>query len=256
MIDIIPAGASAVVTDSGRCQNGDEFRNVMNAISNARQDAAKGFNDTETRLNTAVTDAGYRAVNATTDAGTQLAKDICGSTAAGVGATVAAQRDVSSQLSLAAAAHAEAYRNMTLQVCSTSDDVSKQLGSAYASIQVGQVGGFKDAQATAYQLAGSAALTAATNQSATALAVQLAQTASALAFKDSAILAQQLAATAAAQAAECCCELKTAILSDGQKTRELINANETQNLRDRAQRTDAALAAFFAAKVAPTSPVA
>ncbi|CAM6003631.1 unnamed protein product [Sphagnum balticum] len=67
--------------------------------------------------------------------------------------------------------------------------------------------------------------------------------------------AQTIAAAAAAKAAECCCELKTAILADGQKTRDLLNSITEQNLRDRAQRSENALAAYFAAKVAPTSPI-
>lgn len=67
--------------------------------------------------------------------------------------------------------------------------------------------------------------------------------------------AQVIAAAAAAKAAECCCELKTAILTDGQKTRDLLNSITEQNLRDRAQRSENALAAYFAAKVAPTSPI-
>ena len=67
--------------------------------------------------------------------------------------------------------------------------------------------------------------------------------------------AQTIAAAAAAKAAECCCELKSAILADGQKTRDLLNSITEQNLRDRAQRSENALAAYFAAKVAPTSPI-
>jgi hypothetical protein len=67
--------------------------------------------------------------------------------------------------------------------------------------------------------------------------------------------AQTIAAAQAAKAAECCCELKSAILADGQKTRDLLNSITEQNLRDRAQRSENALAAYFAAKVAPTSPI-
>ena len=40
------------------------------------------------------------------------------------------------------------------------------------------------------------------------------------------------AAAISAQLAECCCELKEAIGSEGQKTRYLINANTVQGLRD------------------------
>jgi hypothetical protein len=67
--------------------------------------------------------------------------------------------------------------------------------------------------------------------------------------------AQTIAAAAAAKAAECCCELKTAIIADGQKTRDLLNSITEQNLRDRAQRSENALAAYFAAKVPPVSPI-
>lgn len=52
--------------------------------------------------------------------------------------------------------------------------------------------------------------------------------------------ANQLAATAAAKAAECCCETKIAfkdtiiaIHADGDRTRDLINLNENNRLRDR-----------------------
>ena len=39
------------------------------------------------------------------------------------------------------------------------------------------------------------------------------------------------------------------------KTRDLINSITEQNLRDRATRAEAAVAAYFAAKVPPTSPI-
>jgi|ERR1700722_4556609 len=66
--------------------------------------------------------------------------------------------------------------------------------------------------------------------------------------------AQTIAAAAAAKAAECCCELKSAILSDGQKTRDLLNSITEQNLRDRASRAEQVLAAYYSAKVAPVTP--
>jgi hypothetical protein len=66
--------------------------------------------------------------------------------------------------------------------------------------------------------------------------------------------AQIIAAAAAAKAAECCCELKTAISADGQKTRDLLNSITEQNLRDRATRSELALAAYFSSKSAPSTP--
>jgi len=70
-----------------------------------------------------------------------------------------------------------------------------------------------------------------------------------------ALLSEKLAAQAAAKAAECCCEIKEKIAADGQKTRDLINSITEQNLRDRAAKAEAGLAAYFAAKVPPTVPV-
>jgi hypothetical protein len=67
--------------------------------------------------------------------------------------------------------------------------------------------------------------------------------------------AEKIASSAAAKAAECCCELKTAIGAEGQRTRDLINSTTEQNLRDRAMRSEQALAAYFSAKVAPITPI-
>jgi hypothetical protein len=166
--------------------------------------------------------------------------------------------------------------------------VQKQVSDAATATVVG----FKDAAATAYQLQGQALLEAAKN--AAALSVQSQKESDGLSgqaisnFNEAsvqavnnfnalnvlgnltqynilldsqknaaaaALLATQLAATAAAQAAECCCEIKTAIIFDGQKTRDLLNSITEQNLRDRATRAEAAVAAYFAAKVAPVSPI-
>lgn len=67
--------------------------------------------------------------------------------------------------------------------------------------------------------------------------------------------AQTIAAAAAAKAAECCCELKTAIIFDGQKTRDLISAVQMQDLRDSRTKLEIAYAASFTAKVVPSTPV-
>jgi hypothetical protein len=136
-----------------------------------------------------------------------------------------------------------------LAACKTSDEVA----AVYASLQkqvsdaaTATVVGFKDAQATAYQIEGRAALDAAknvatlglqatTNASAAsieatknfyALSVEMVKNASAAELR-----AQQIAAEAAKQAAECCCELKALIVSDGNATRGLINTNTIEGLR-------------------------
>jgi hypothetical protein len=153
----------------------------------------------------------------------------------------------------------------------------KQISDAATSTVVG----FKDAQATAYQIEGRAALDAEKN--ANALAVQAtsnfnlsqvqatsnfnmltvqAEKLAAAALLDSTknaaaatLLATQLAATAAAQLAECCCELREKITKDGDETRELINASEKERMREKIARLETAYAAAFTAKVPPVTPV-
>jgi hypothetical protein len=49
--------------------------------------------------------------------------------------------------------------------------------------------------------------------------------------------------------------LKEKITAEACQTRDLINSINTQNVRDRAVRSETALAAYFAAKVAPSAPV-
>jgi hypothetical protein len=87
-----------------------------------------------------------------------------------------------------------------------------------------------------YQIEGRALLEAAKN--AAALNVQ----------------AEKIAAEAARQAAECCCELKEKITAEGQKTRDLINANQAQDLRDRAARAENALTAYYTCQRPPVTP--
>lgn len=96
--------------------------------------------------------------------------------------------------------------------------------------------GFKDGQAVAYQIEGRAGLEAAKNFY--ALNVQAERTFNALTVQATAnaaaaeLSAQKIAAVAAAQAAECCCELKELIRAENGQTRDLINANTVQGLRD------------------------
>ena len=108
----------------------------------------------------------------------------------------------------------------------------KQIADAATATVVG----FKDAQAVAYQIEGRAGLEAAKNFY--AVTVQNERTFNALTVQatanaaDSELRAQQIAATAAAQAAACCCELKELIRAENGQTRDLLNANTMQGLRD------------------------
>lgn len=136
-----------------------------------------------------------------------------------------------------------------LAACKTSDEVA----AVYANLQkqisdaaTATVVGFKDAQATAYQIEGRTALDAAKNAAAlglqatsdaNALSVEAAKNFYALtvdATKNASAAqldATKNAAAVAMQIAECCCELKSLITADGNTTRGLINTNTVEQLR-------------------------
>lgn len=164
---------------------------------------------------------------------------------------------------------ADLSKDTALAACKTDDTIAglgKEVstGFSYAQKQTSDaatatVVGFKDAQATAYQIEGRAGLTAerignqlsvqATNYSNLAsvqatnnynmLTVQAEKIAAAAAldaqkYAAAAILdSTKNAAAIAAQLAECCCELREKITADGDMTRSLINNNTIQELRDR-----------------------
>jgi len=74
--------------------------------------------------------------------------------------------------------------------------------------------------------------------------------------------ATQIAAETARRAADCCCELKEKIRDsidvtkdEGQRTRDLINAESKDRLRDENAALRARLNALFTRNVAPTEPV-
>jgi hypothetical protein len=136
-----------------------------------------------------------------------------------------------------------------LAACKTSDEVA----AVYAALQkqvsdaaTATVVGFKDAQATAYQIEGRTALDAAKNvatlglqatTNANLLSVEASKNFYALtvdATKNASaaqLEAQKNAAAVAMQIAECCCELKALVTSDGNTTRALINTNTIEQLR-------------------------
>jgi len=137
-----------------------------------------------------------------------------------------------------------------LAACKTSDEVA----AVYASLQkqvsdaaTATVVGFKDAQATAYQIEGRTALDAAKNvaslglqatTNANALSVEATKNFYALdvaATKNASaaqLEAQKNAAAAAMQLAECCCELKSLITAEGVSTRGLANEIEARRVQN------------------------
>ena len=228
-IEIIPAGASAVVTER---HDGSKHPDRWDLSSQMQRDS-----------NQAASEAERKFVEMTNQAERNLAR------------TLDNVHEVDESVIEVATASALA-----------STVAQKQVSDSATSTVVG----FKDAQALAYQVQGQALLEAAKNFNGVSVQATSNFNASQVqgnlmqynilldAQKSAAaasLLATQIAAAAAAAAAECCCELSGKIGDDGQKTRDLINAIQASDLRDRAQRSEAALAAYFAAKAAPTTPV-
>jgi hypothetical protein len=246
-IEIIPAGSSAVVTerhhghdrrDRDYDDQGDRYRN-HDRFAEVRRDVAE-----EGAKNTVATkDGKYESVLATTTSGS-----------AGVLATKESRFDVMQGLTAGFTAQALASCHSDEENKQDFFNMQKQISDSVTSTFVG----FKDLTALSYQVEGRSLLEAAKNAS--ALAVQADKNWAATNLQAqvnsaaSTLLATQIAAQAAKEAAECCCELKEKIGAEGQKTRDLINSINEQNLRDRASKAEASLAAYFAAKVCPVLP--
>lgn len=144
----------------------------------------------------------------------------------------------------------EQFKDLIVENYECFDDVKDKMQNARKELLLNQVTGFKDnliefkvAQSLAYQLAAAADKTACNNQ------MQIL-----LQFKDQALLTEKLAAQAAKETAEYCCEIKELIRTDGQMTRDLLNRQEQDRLRERALRAEQQLSAYFARGIAPLVP--
>lgn len=132
----------------------------------------------------------------------------------------------------------DVLRDLELEQCKGFDNVKEEIQDSRKELLFNQVTGFKDnliefknTQNLMHQLAAAAEKTACQNQMQTLLQ-----------FKDQTLLAEKIAAQASRELAECCCEIRTSIAADGQKTRDLINQQEVDRLRERASKAEQALA--------------
>jgi hypothetical protein len=117
------------------------------------------------------------------------------------------------------------FKEVLLEDCKGFDDVKRKVERVERDLACQLINGFKDQIIESKQ----AAYERAQNQAVTMMG-----------FKDTQLQLAAVKSDLAAQLAECCCETKlmfaaqTAnILADGQKTRELINANEVADLREK-----------------------
>lgn len=215
-------------------------------ICDTRGAAVAATKDAEARLGTGISDARGAAVVATKDAEARLAKDVCDTRADAVMATKDAEArvtrdvltnradvlsavkdcccDIEKEIAEARAESAKYFRDVQLQACKDADEVKSVVYQQTKNLEKDIVVGFKDQLIVGGQW----------------------QAATQLAFKEQALLSRELACQASKELAECCCELKELIRADGQSTRDLINANEKDALRERNQELVAKLAALEA----------
>lgn len=234
-IEIIPAGASAVVTerrheehDSDRYRTHDRFAQVGRDTKDTRFDIVQEISKTASAAALAAGHSNDKMGLASSYTNDKMASAF----AALTGVVSEGSEEAQEAFSVA----------------------QKQVSDAATSTLVG----FKDLTALSYQVEGRGLLEAAKNSNSIMVQAQTFSAALGLQAQTigsaSALLAQQNAAAAAAQLAECCCELRESIKADGEKTRDLVSDIEHDRLRDKAQKAESMLAAYFAAGKAPVVP--
>jgi hypothetical protein len=246
-IEIVPAGATAVVSErhehSKHPDNWDLSTEMQRDLNHVRTQAEKEFievsnqaerNQAANVVQGALTDSKVQSSELNTQKG--LDSGFRETMLRGDGHYERTQKQVS-----------DFYSDSLLDSAKNAAAISVQSQAQTASLGVQATSNFNLASVQAQTIANLASVQA----------VQFANDADISRQKfayEGQLQAQTIAAAAAAKAAECCCELKTAIIADGQKTRDLLNSITEQNLRDRASRAEASLSAYFAAKVAPVVP--
>ena len=115
----------------------------------------------------------------------------------------------------------------------TERDMTAQFGNASRELLAGQTNGFRDLVNTVNNVDNHAAI----GFSTLGIQAEKISAAQALAAKDILLAGLKTQLEISAKMAECCCEIKEAIKTDGDETLELINANTTDALR--AQLADA-----------------
>lgn len=222
----------------------DTVKTVKDAECNLERSTANGFmnaiqdvKDAETRLNSSAADRFMQTIQDIKDAETRLdrsagdrfiqtiqdikdaAKDVALAGAKNVETTLKAEFALERSNSETRSVIKDGFKEVLLEQCENFDAVKEVVKDKVAHLTEKVQCGFADAQAVAYQ-----------NQMAVLLQ-----------FKDQALLSEKLAARASRELAECCCELKELVRTDGDKTRELINAQEVDRLRERANKAESQL---------------
>ena len=246
-VEVIPSGSTAVVSQDYKNNKDDKyFIQLMEAIKDAESSLqqAAGMNlvqivqdtkDAESRLDRAAGDRFIQTIQDIKEAFAEIVQ-----TKAAVVETV---KDSEFEGEKSQGKTREMLGNKFEQARDWVSGVQNTVQDTRREVLVNQLHGFKDAEKTAWELSYQSQ---GQSKEQALLSEKLAA--------QQALLSERLYAQAQRAADECCCEIKSAVLADGQKTRDLINSVEQGNLRDRAARAESALASYFAAKVSPTSP--
>ncbi len=205
---------------------GFHFAETLESIKDSYADTVKTLKDTEAQLDRASGNRYADILRTVKDSEVNLER------------SSALTRDVVRQSELAVeksrAKIVEEIKDFEFENCKELGMVKDSIQDARKELLFNQVTGFKDnilefknTQNIMYQLAAAAEKTACQNQMQTLLQ-----------FKDQAMLSERLAAQASKELAECCCEIRQLVTSDGQRTREALAAQELDRLRERASKAE------------------
>lgn len=243
-IEVIPAGSSVVVTEKDYARDAERVKDVLSTMAAATavqtQNLTQDIKDAEARLQTSAGDRFINTIQDIKDAETRLnsasadrfihivqdIKENATAVALAGAHTVETVKDVEFQLEKG---HAQTRDEMQKSFKSSEVEMLKQFEWAQdkrAEYELRNMSQFKDQALLSEKL-----------------------------YASQALLSERLAAQAASKAAECCCEIKELVRADGDRTRALINDLEHDRLRDKAEKAESALAAYFSAKVSPVVPV-
>lgn len=182
--------------------------------------------------------------------------------AKGVVATKDARYDIVHEVDRAAAAGALADCKIGDEICSSTQDIRKDICELQKQISdsaTATLVGFKDLTALSYQVEGRGLLEAAKNAAAITVQndklwyqtnLQAATNAAA-----ATLLATQNQAAVLAAQAECCCELKEIAAANQAAVLARVNEIESNRIRDELRDCKSTLAAYYAAKVPPVVPL-
>jgi hypothetical protein len=280
-IEIIPAGASAVVTKKDhreeRGHNGHNFDDgdvqTMRDVKDARHDVIVSQKEDSKDTIRDIKDTRFDLNQSNNERFIKLNDTVVQSASASALSGAHTVEIAQNGFGQAAVASTTGFAATQLSMAYVQKELAEKLCVGFDAVNDSVQDASKENMLLQYQISSAAVRDACENQSKTMIAfkdVELAQeklskegqlqTATLSALQDrlaanAAQTAERIAAQASKEAAMCCCETQATIVAEGVSTRALINDIERDRLRDGKARAEMALSAYFAAKVAPVVPV-